>query len=76
MSHLLEFTKMQRFKLQAVCVTQPQSLGVVDASIRPGQVFDIKAINKNMDDAEYITINVAGVDVDRNANNFVIYGRN
>lgn len=76
MSHLLEFTKMQRFKLQAVCVTQPQSLGVVDASIRPGQVFDIKAINKNMDEAEYITINVAGVDVDRNANNFVIYGRN
>lgn len=76
MSHLLEFTRMQRFKLQAVCVTQPQSLGVVDASIRPGQVFDIKAIDKNMDEAEFITINVNGVDVERNANNFIIYGKN
>lgn len=75
LSHLLEFTRLNRARTQAVCVTQPQSLGVMDTSIKPGQVFDVKSIDKNMDESEFITIHVNGADVQRNANNFIIFGR-
>lgn len=74
-SHLLQFTKMARTHTQAVCVTSPESHGVVDLSIQPGQVFDVKASENAMDNSQYITIHVNGQDIERNANNFVIFNR-
>lgn len=74
LSHLLSFRKLKASRSQAVCVTLPTSQsGIPDNSFRIGFVYDVVSRTSNIEGTEYLTLLVDGIDLERNANHFVVF---
>lgn len=61
-THLLSMTKMDRNREQVVCVRVPEADGVMASDISVGHVYDLKAVDKNVANDEYVTIAVNNED--------------
>ena len=76
LSHLLTFQKLNRTKIQAVCITQPSAGAVVDTCFRPGIVYDVYGFNENIGKDEFVVLkDDEGTEKERHIQHFVVYGR-
>src|ERR1035437_2508760 len=75
LSHVTTLSKVDMHKDQAVCVSLPETDGIVDMQFKTGCVYTIVDFNSAMNGSQYITVRLGTTDVDRDTKHFIVYRR-